>query len=106
MKRGNKKKSLLSIDTINMGKKILNTLTDKLIEGIEEKFVTLQKRLSQILLSSLLVGLGLLALIFSFYSYLKESLTLSNSQILLYIGAIMLAIGFFLKYKLAKEVKK
>jgi len=103
-KRGNKKDLFSNLSSA--GKMIFSKVLDKVIDNIEEKIINTKKRLMQSIYSSLLVGLGFLSLIGALYYYLTEVLLLSRTQVFLYLGVLLLAIGFFLKYRYLKQKRR
>ena len=105
MKKRSKSKDLFG-EGLSIGKVFLSKIADKITEGIEVKIFDLKKRIMQGIFSSILVGLGLLALLLSLYNYLLEILRVPKTQVYLYLGVLLLAIGFFLKYKLEREARR
>lgn len=105
MKKRSNNKDLLG-EGLSIGKVFLSKMADKVIDGIEIKVFDLKKRIMQGIFSSVLVGLGIIALLLSLYNYLLEILAIPKTQVYLYLGVLLLAIGFFLKYRLEREARK
>jgi len=105
MPKKKKEGDLWKTGLASLGKIAMSKITDRIFEGIEKKVNRVKRRIMQGIMASILVGLGILAILFSIYFYLTESLMLSKTQVALFLGILLLAIGFFLKYKLAKEDK-
>ena len=84
-------------------KLITSRLLSQTFEDIKEQIMITQKKIMNNFFGSLLVGLGFLVLIYAFYNYLVETLLLTRSQITLFVGLLLLAIGFFLKYNASRK---
>lgn len=76
---------------------VMKNIDEKII-NIEKRIIrNIEKRIIRTLSTMLIMGLGIIFLIFSFFFALKEYLGLTNSLSFFFIGIIILLIGILLK---------
>ncbi len=106
MKRGDRKKNLLEKGILSFGKSLLSNLGGLFVDRVEEKIDHIQNKVTQKIMASLLVTLGFFALFLSLYYYLSEILLLQKFLIFLVTGAVLLIVGFYMKYKILRNEKE
>ncbi|MDP3917045.1 MAG: hypothetical protein Q8Q42_02040 [Nanoarchaeota archaeon] len=71
--------------------------TQMIMKNVKEGAMNIEKRILRKIYSILVIGLGLVFIIFGFFFFLTESLGWSKSAVYLTIGIIIFIVGLLLK---------
>lgn len=71
--------------------------TEKVMDNIEERIIRIEKRILRKISSLLIIGVGIISLIFAFFFFLIEYLGWSNAAAAFAIGIAVFIIGLLLK---------
>jgi pilus assembly protein TadC len=72
---------------------------EQVMDNIENRLIQTEKIILRRLSSFLIIGLGIVFLIFALFFFMKEFLNLSNFVSSFFIGIIILVIGLVMKIK-------
>ena len=72
---------------------------EKIMDNIEQRLLHIEKRVWKKVYSLLIIGVGLLFLVFSLFFYLKEYLAWNNTMAFFSIGIVIFIMGLLLKLR-------
>ena len=77
----------------NMAPPIIIEIVERIAQSLENRIISIEERLMKKMFSFVLIGFGVIFLVFALFFFLREFLGWSNSVGFFSIGIVMLAIG-------------